>query len=89
VAKVLSFLVGALVAVGLVSAGLEAIQPLHGWPFTRGLLAVGVIVISAGVPAWLVGRLHPILLPVHILAYFASLLALFVVMALVNMQTEL
>ena len=87
--QLVSLVVGAFAALGLVAAGFDTIQPLHGWPFARAILAVLIILGSAGVPTLLVQRLHPRLLPAHLLAYFATLLAIFVVFALLNMQVEL
>jgi hypothetical protein len=87
--QLLSLLVGALVAVGLLFEGGWAIESLSHWPFIHGLFGVVIIVLSAGLPTWLVGCLHPRLSCAHLLAYFAALLSLFVLIGLLNLQVEL
>ena len=86
---VLSFLVGALAAVGLAYTGIETVEPLYDWPFVRGILSLVIITLSAAAPTWLVGRIHSHLSRAHLLAYFATLIALFVVIALLNIEVEL
>lgn len=74
----LSFLFGAVAAVALANAGLEAVKPLHNWQFVRAILVMVIGPLSAGIPTWLVGRLHPHLSRAHLLAYFATLMSLLV-----------
>ena len=82
-------LFGAAAAIALAAAVLTAAKTLHDWPLPRSLFLIASIPLSAGIPTWLVGRVNPRLSRAHLLAYFATLMALFVVIGLLNMQFEM
>lgn len=81
--------VGGAAAVGLLIGSFQIIGPVDRWPYFGGAIAGATILLSAALPTWIVGRLHRSLSRAHLLAYFLTLISLFVVIGLMTMELEI
>jgi hypothetical protein len=84
----ISLVVGALATVVLALAGAKAVAPLYNWPVVRAVLGLWTIFLSLGIPVWLIRRVYPPISNAHLLAFVATMLTLFVIIALLNMEAE-